>query len=106
MRLFQKWNSGNKKVRFKNLEKDNKLWIKADKSNNFYKLSIEEYEKLKMKEVNKEYRKAGSDIVDSINQEHKTIASNLELSDRIFKTAEREAFCTLKDHKDNFQNNP
>ncbi|GFR92971.1 hypothetical protein ElyMa_002631400 [Elysia marginata] len=36
----------------------------------------------------------------------KKIAQNLGLADRINVTAEREAFITLKDHKENFYNNP
>ena len=79
---------------------------RIDKSNNFYRLNVNEYEKLKTKEIYKDYRKADSDIIDAINKEHKEIANKLEIDDRIFKTANRESFCTLKDHKDNFNNNP
>ena len=32
--------------------------------------------------------------------------NKLEIEDRVFKTVKRECFITLKDHKDNFQNNP
>ena len=38
--------------------------------------------------------------------EHKSIAESLELSDRIYITAKREAFVTLKDRKPSFKNNP
>ena len=34
------------------------------------------------------------------------IASSLNLADRIEKFAEKDSFITLKDHKENFQNNP
>ena len=30
----------------------------------------------------------------------------MEIADRVPVTVEREAFGTLKDHKDNFENNP
>ena len=38
--------------------------------------------------------------------EDKRIAEKLELSDKIDATAKREAFITLKDHKENFRNKP
>ena len=41
-----------------------------------------------------------------VNAEDKRIAEKLELSDRIDVTAKREAFITLKDHKENFRNKP
>ena len=40
--------------------------------------------------------------INTINNEAKDIATNLNIADR----AERQAFITLKDHKDNFQNKP
>ena len=59
-----------------------------------------------MKEINKDYKKADPKIIDEINKEHKNIARNFEIDDRIYRTADRESFCTLKDHKENFNNNP
>ena len=41
-----------------------------------------------------------------VNAEDKRIVEKLELSDRIDITAKREAFITLKDHKENFRNKP
>merc|ERR1712019_193061 len=41
-----------------------------------------------------------------IDLEAKNIATDLNLADRIEQIAEREAFVTLKDHKENFENNP
>ena len=38
--------------------------------------------------------------------EDKKIATKLNIEDRIYQTTEREAFATLKDHKDNFRTNP
>ena len=42
----------------------------------------------------------------AINNEAKDIATNLNIADRAERMAERQAFITLKDHKDNFQNKP
>ena len=41
-----------------------------------------------------------------INLGNKRIATRLKLADRINRTAENEAFITLKDHKPNFRNKP
>ena len=41
-----------------------------------------------------------------INIAHKKIVNKLDIQDRVFKTTEREAFISLKDHKGDFKNNP
>ena len=38
--------------------------------------------------------------------EDKALAEKLEIDDRVYSLSKREAFITLKDHKDNFENNP
>ena len=43
---------------------------------------------------------------DKINKEHKKIANKLDIQDRIFKTSQQDCFVTLKDHKENFNENP
>ena len=45
-------------------------------------------------------------MTDDINLEAKHIATKLKLEDRIEQMAIKPAFVTLKDHKDNFINNP
>jgi len=41
-----------------------------------------------------------------VNQELNDITAKLEIGDRIESTARRQAFISLKDHKENLQNNP
>ena len=41
-----------------------------------------------------------------INREALSIAKDLEIEDRVDKLSHNEAYITLKDHKENFQNNP
>ena len=43
---------------------------------------------------------------EEMNQDAKAFAIQLDLEDRVFRTERREALFTLKDHKDNFANNP
>ena len=64
-----------------------------------------EYEKLLQNSVTKAYKKCRTNIKTTIDFEAKEIATNLDLSDRIAQLSEKDAFITLKDHKDNFQNN-
>ncbi len=41
-----------------------------------------------------------------IDNELKHISNNLGIGDRIEQMEKREAFISLKDHKENFENNP
>ena len=58
------------------------------------------------KEVTKEYKKETARNVIKINNAHKNIVRKLDISDRVFRTVERDSFITLKDHKSDFVNNP
>ena len=44
--------------------------------------------------------------IDEIDSELKDISNNLGIGDKIEKMKKREAFISLKDHKENFENNP
>ena len=44
--------------------------------------------------------------MNTINREARDIAMNIGIADRVECMAERDAFITLKDHKENFQNHP
>ena len=76
----------------------------ADKTNNIYELSKEEHEKLLLENITKTYKKAPENLEKSINLEAKNIAKTLNLDEKAESLAKTEAFITLKDHKDNFQN--
>ena len=52
------------------------------------------------------YRKIDDKVVMGLEKKSKSIAENLGLDDRIEKTAKKEPFITLKDHKPNFDSNP
>jgi len=83
-----------------------KVLVFADKSRNVYKLDKSQYEKLLRENITKSYRKANEESVTSVNQELNAIATKLDIADRIESTARQQAFTSLKDHKENFQNNP
>ena len=56
--------------------------------------------------ITKSYKKTNTTAINNINKEAKFIAERLHLDDRVEQFNQREAFVTLKDHKENFQNNP
>ena len=90
----------------KSLTRDSEVIVQADKTTNYYKLKKDEYQKLIEKNIHKDYKKTDQDAVKKVVQAEKTIANNIELEDRIEMIAKKEPFVTLKDHKDNFSNNP
>ena len=56
--------------------------------------------------ITKTYKLGNDNLTEDINSELKNIASNLSIADRVDTMAKRNAFITLKDHKDNFDSNP
>ena len=59
-----------------------------------------------MNNVTKDYKLADDNMVNSINKEAKKLAVELKVADRLQQYAHRDAFVTLKDHKENFRSNP
>ena len=87
------------------IENSTELFVPADKTTNLYKLPKDSYNKLLNENITANYKKANSNIKHEIDLEAKKIASKLNLADRTESFANRNAFITLKDHKDNFPNN-
>ena len=90
----------------KTIKSSNKVIVPADKTNNLYEVSKEKYNTLLSHNVTAKYKKADPKIIKTINLEAKKIASSMNLEDRIEQIANRKAFITLKDHKENFINDP
>ena len=80
--------------------------IPADKTTKFYKLDKAQHDKLLQNSITAIYKKANQDAISTTNQEAKNIATELHIQDRTERIAERQAFISLKDHKDSFSNNP
>ena len=83
---------------------DEKLFVKGDKSQNFYKMDYKHYDTLLEKHIQQNYRKSNPNRVRNINRNDKQIAEDLDLGDRIHEVVEKQAFITIKDHKSEFQN--
>ena len=88
------------------IKKSKEVFLMADKTTNIYKVKPELYQKLLTETITKDYKHTPSETVNNINREAKGIAEKLKLEDRIEQYTEGKAFITLKDHKDNFMNNP
>ena len=65
-----------------------------------------QYRRLLQNNVTTTYKKSPMDLKSVVDLEAKAIASSLNLADRIDCIAKKDAFITLKDHKENFANNP
>ena len=80
--------------------------VPADKTTNFYKVSVDEYKQMIHNNVTKQYKKTSADTQDKINASSAKIAKELRIDDRTEKFTEDKCFVTLKDHKSDFRINP
>lgn len=82
--------------------------IKSDKTRNYYNISTEEYLKLKHNNITQHYHKQDDKIIDAINQEAAIAVENLneDLLTKVETLNNKEAYITVKDHKQNFQHEP
>ena len=80
--------------------------VPADKTTNLYSTSKETYKQLLNDNITKSYKKTNDGTKRGIDHEAKAIATNLGLADRMQVYAERQAFITLKDHKEDFRSKP
>ena len=87
------------------IKNEERLFVKADKSVNFYKLDAPEYNQLLNDNITKTYKKAEKKL-NVINDEARSVTRALNIDDRVELIATNDAFITLKDHKENFANNP
>ena len=68
-------------------------------------MSKENYNKLLRDNITKTYKKTNTNIKDNIDKEAANIAKSFHIQDRVERYANRNAFLTLKDHKENFRSN-
>ena len=85
---------------------ETKVFVKGDKSSNYYLMDKEKEEELRMREINKDYKKAGDTVEADINREAKQFAADLDIEDRVFRMEKRKSMIAIKDHKPGFMDNP
>ena len=82
------------------MKSDDKVYVAADKTSNFYKVTPEKHTELLNNNITKNYKKANEVVMDRINKGDK----QFEIDDRVYALEKRECFITLMDHKDSFRN--
>ena len=90
----------------KKINSSDKIFVFADKTRNIYETSLDTYNKLLQDNITKIYKHGSEDNIWEIKNELKHIADKLSIGNRIECMKKREAFISLKDHKENFENNP
>ena len=81
----------------------------ADKTRNIYETSLDTYNKLLHDNITKTYKRGPEENILEIDNELKAlkhVANELLIDNQIECMRNREAFISLKDHKENFENNP
>ena len=76
--------------------------VKADKSDNLYKMDVADYRKKVIENVTKDYKKSSWADLDQVTKEAASIARKFDLADRIDIPTEDQCFITIKDHKKSF----
>ena len=94
------------KQHLKRMKASNKTMTFADKTTNIYGLTREEYEKILNDSITATYKKASNNIRKKINAAGKQVLRNNKVLKRMQTNGENNCFISLKDHKENFQNNP
>ena len=77
------------------------VFVFADKTNNLYKSSLEEYQKLLLNNITKSNLKSTERLEKAVNMEAKHISNKLQLENRI-DALQKIPRISLKDHKLNF----
>ena len=78
----------------------------TDKSSNMYRLKKDEHKKLIFNSITTSYKKGRNNIKNRINAIGKEIMTGRAELNKMHINGEACAFITLKDHKENFANNP
>ena len=93
----------NLRNKINSIKKSNKLVIFADKTNNLYKISPKNYNKLLLDNITKNYKKCNNNPADTIDSRAQELLNeNNIVNKRIPKLERSQAYITVKDHKDNF----
>ncbi len=82
------------------------IFVFAEKTKKIYETPLDTYNKLMHDNITKTYKHGSESTISQIDDELKHISNNLGIGDRIEQMKKREAFISLKNHKENFENNP
>lgn len=102
---FRRWSNDFQRCIKKDIGKiikSDKIIVFSDKTNNLYKVRPDDYNKLLIENITKDYMKCEKDTIDQINQEAELIIKKERINGKIPKLRKNNAFLTIKDHKDQF----
>ena len=88
------------------IKAEKRVYVHADKTSNMYLMNPTRYRELLNKNVHKEYKKSSKNTALSNEKADLKVAEKLEISDRVHRTAKKDSFVTVKDHKPGFRSNP
>ena len=90
------------------IQQSSKTLTPANKTSNMYRITKEEYNKMRRNAITSTYKKANENIKKRINKKGKEIVKKSfdNIIDRMDINAESNCFITIKDHKENFLNHP
>ena len=86
----------------RNLKKTKDVVVHADKSRNLYRMEKDEYKKVLVENITKEYQKTTTESVWDVNCKTAEIAKKLELDKKMEVYTASESYFLVKDHKDQF----
>ena len=90
----------------KKISSSSKIFTPADKTSNLYKLDKEDYNRFVNNAVTSNYKKVNKNIAKVVNNQGKAFAKKKNIINRLQINGTNDCFITLKDHKENFLNNP
>ena len=80
------------------INNSNKMWIKADKSRNLYKIDPIQYKKISNK-ITEKYKLDQNNIIDQINKDTYNFTNKLNIKNKIGKLNRKIAYIIFKDCK-------
>ena len=93
------------KQNIREINNEDRVYVPADKTHNYYKITKEAYNNLVHKNITNGYKRCSDNVINNINKEDKKVAESLEIDDRVYAFCKRDAFVNIKDHKPNYMNN-
>ena len=90
----------------KQVQTSNKKLTPADNTSNMYRLNKNDYQNLLKNAVTTTYKKGNKTIGSKVNKEGMRFAKQADLLNKIQINCTGNFLITLKDHKENFTNNP
>ena len=84
------------------INESNQVIINADKTQNKYKMDVDQYKNLLNQNITSTYKKCKQEEVAITNKKASEIAKKLKIENRIDQFIEADAYIKIKDHKPNF----